>query len=208
MDLPLPLAAPLRPHQATPLELRARLAAERRGAPFLIYRDGEGLHRLIELTATSAQRGGPTRAQVRQTLAGPAAAGPAARPGEHCSMGPPFSRTDGAACDAGLFVGSRAPFGIPRSSPLRAQRETRPRRHRSNSHGSVPRMSSAQHETSGAGRCIAPGDRRSSLIRDQPFLGAECRRRFRRGLVTHARLGNPEGDVLGWLHAHATGDDS
>jgi hypothetical protein len=55
------------------------------------------------------------------------------RPGEHCSIGPPSSRTDEAACDAGLFVGSRAPFGIPRSSPLRAQRETRPRRHRSNS---------------------------------------------------------------------------
>ena len=37
------------PHQATPLELRERLAAERRGVPFLVYRDGEGVQRITEL---------------------------------------------------------------------------------------------------------------------------------------------------------------
>jgi pSer/pThr/pTyr-binding forkhead associated (FHA) protein len=40
-------------HSASPAELKARLAAERRGNPFLIFRDGEGAQRIVELTAPS-----------------------------------------------------------------------------------------------------------------------------------------------------------
>lgn len=42
---------PIGPHQSTPEELRARLAAERRGQPFLVYRDEEGRQRIVELNA-------------------------------------------------------------------------------------------------------------------------------------------------------------
>jgi predicted component of type VI protein secretion system len=41
---------PLGLHQATPVELQQRLAAERRGVPFLVFRDGEGAQRILELT--------------------------------------------------------------------------------------------------------------------------------------------------------------
>lgn len=41
---------PLGLHQATPVELSARLAAERRGTPFLVFRDEAGAQRIIELT--------------------------------------------------------------------------------------------------------------------------------------------------------------
>jgi pSer/pThr/pTyr-binding forkhead associated (FHA) protein len=44
-------SSPLGPHQATPSELRERLAAERRGSPFLLFRDGEAQQRLLELPA-------------------------------------------------------------------------------------------------------------------------------------------------------------
>jgi pSer/pThr/pTyr-binding forkhead associated (FHA) protein len=36
-------------HESTPQELRARLAAERRGQPFLVYRDGNGAQCIVEL---------------------------------------------------------------------------------------------------------------------------------------------------------------
>jgi len=36
-------------HQATPAEVKARLEAERRGRPFLLYRDGDGVQRLLDL---------------------------------------------------------------------------------------------------------------------------------------------------------------
>lgn len=36
-------------HRATPAELQARLAAERRGRPFLLYRDGDETQQLLEL---------------------------------------------------------------------------------------------------------------------------------------------------------------
>ena len=36
-------------HQATPVELSERLAAERRGAPFLLYRDEKGEQQIVEL---------------------------------------------------------------------------------------------------------------------------------------------------------------
>jgi pSer/pThr/pTyr-binding forkhead associated (FHA) protein len=42
--------SPLGPHQATPLELRERILAERRGRPFLIFRDGGGVQRIVELS--------------------------------------------------------------------------------------------------------------------------------------------------------------
>jgi pSer/pThr/pTyr-binding forkhead associated (FHA) protein len=36
-------------HRATPSELKARLEAERRGGAFLLFRDGEGAQRIVEL---------------------------------------------------------------------------------------------------------------------------------------------------------------
>ena len=36
-------------HRATPAELQARLAAERRGRPFLLFRDGEDKQHIVEL---------------------------------------------------------------------------------------------------------------------------------------------------------------
>jgi len=43
------------PHASSPAELKARLAAERRGMPFLLYRDGEGRQRIAELEAGVAR---------------------------------------------------------------------------------------------------------------------------------------------------------
>jgi pSer/pThr/pTyr-binding forkhead associated (FHA) protein len=43
------IATPLGPHQSTPEELRERIAAERRGRPFLVYRDEHGSQRIVEL---------------------------------------------------------------------------------------------------------------------------------------------------------------
>ena len=40
---------PLERHASTPEELRDRLAAERRGTPFLIYRDAEARQVIVEL---------------------------------------------------------------------------------------------------------------------------------------------------------------
>jgi pSer/pThr/pTyr-binding forkhead associated (FHA) protein len=42
-------AIPPSPHAATATELKAQIAAERAGEPFLIYRDGEGGHRIVAL---------------------------------------------------------------------------------------------------------------------------------------------------------------
>jgi len=39
-------------HRATPVELKQRLEAERRGRPFLIYRDEDGAQRILALEAT------------------------------------------------------------------------------------------------------------------------------------------------------------
>ena len=36
-------------HAGSPAELRERLEAERRGDPFLVYRDGEGVQRIFVL---------------------------------------------------------------------------------------------------------------------------------------------------------------
>jgi pSer/pThr/pTyr-binding forkhead associated (FHA) protein len=43
--------SPLAPHAATPAELRERIEAERRGDPFLVFRDGDGDQRLVVLDA-------------------------------------------------------------------------------------------------------------------------------------------------------------
>ncbi len=43
-------ATPLGPHQSTPAELKERLAAERGGDPFLVYRDGDGAQRIVALS--------------------------------------------------------------------------------------------------------------------------------------------------------------
>jgi DNA-binding CsgD family transcriptional regulator len=40
---------PLGPHRAAPIELQQRLAADRRGHPFLLYRDGEDRQVIVEL---------------------------------------------------------------------------------------------------------------------------------------------------------------
>jgi pSer/pThr/pTyr-binding forkhead associated (FHA) protein len=44
-------ASPLDAHQATPSELRDRIDAERRGTPFLVFRDGAGHQQIVDLHA-------------------------------------------------------------------------------------------------------------------------------------------------------------
>jgi hypothetical protein len=41
--------SPLQAHSASPAELRARIEAERRGRPFLVFRDGDGSQQLLDL---------------------------------------------------------------------------------------------------------------------------------------------------------------
>ena len=41
--------SPLRAHSASPADLRERIDAERRGCPFLVLRDGEGVQRIVPL---------------------------------------------------------------------------------------------------------------------------------------------------------------
>jgi len=43
------LESPLDHHLATPRELQQRIAAERHGAPFLVYRDGDGAQVIVDL---------------------------------------------------------------------------------------------------------------------------------------------------------------
>ena len=42
-------ADPLAPHVATPAEIRERIQAERRGTPFLVYRDGDDRQVIVDL---------------------------------------------------------------------------------------------------------------------------------------------------------------
>ena len=44
--------SPLAPHASTPAELQRRIDAERTGRPFLLYRDGAGQQRIVDLEAT------------------------------------------------------------------------------------------------------------------------------------------------------------
>jgi hypothetical protein len=41
-------------HSSSPAELKARLVAERRGSPFVLYRDAEGGQRIVELAGAAA----------------------------------------------------------------------------------------------------------------------------------------------------------
>jgi hypothetical protein len=41
--------SPLDPHRSTPAELGERIAAERRGAPFVVFRDEDGAQRIVAL---------------------------------------------------------------------------------------------------------------------------------------------------------------
>ena len=52
MDGPSPIAA----HAASPAELRDRIETERRGRPFLVLREDDGVQRLIELTVEAGDR--------------------------------------------------------------------------------------------------------------------------------------------------------
>jgi FHA domain/Bacterial regulatory proteins, luxR family len=45
------MESPLAPHVASPAELKERIQAERRGKPFLIWRDGEGRQQILALEA-------------------------------------------------------------------------------------------------------------------------------------------------------------
>lgn len=42
-------SSPLTPHSSSPVELKERVEAERRGLPFLVYRDGGGHQRIVVL---------------------------------------------------------------------------------------------------------------------------------------------------------------
>jgi FHA domain len=57
---------PLDRHASTPAELRDRLAAERRGTPFVVYRDGDDRQVILELpeSATSLTIGRSTRNEI------------------------------------------------------------------------------------------------------------------------------------------------
>jgi FHA domain len=46
---------PDEPHAGSPLEVLDRVEAERRGAPFLLYRDGDGDQHLVDLDAAGAR---------------------------------------------------------------------------------------------------------------------------------------------------------
>ena len=50
------MSDPLAPHSATPEELRARLDAERAGAPFLVLRDGDGAQQIVSLSDERPER--------------------------------------------------------------------------------------------------------------------------------------------------------
>jgi len=46
-------SAPFGPHWASAAELKEQLEAERRGEPFLVYRDGDGTQRIVSLPPTA-----------------------------------------------------------------------------------------------------------------------------------------------------------
>jgi DNA-binding CsgD family transcriptional regulator len=52
---PVTPQSPLALHAASPVELKQRLEAERRGTPFLVYRDDQGAQRMVELTGDGAR---------------------------------------------------------------------------------------------------------------------------------------------------------
>jgi pSer/pThr/pTyr-binding forkhead associated (FHA) protein len=50
-------SSPTDPHAATAAELKARIQAERRGVPFLVYRDGHGRQAIFELSGAQVNVG-------------------------------------------------------------------------------------------------------------------------------------------------------
>jgi pSer/pThr/pTyr-binding forkhead associated (FHA) protein len=48
-------SSPLTPHSSSPAELKERVETERRGRPFLLYRDGGGHQRIVELDEVEEQ---------------------------------------------------------------------------------------------------------------------------------------------------------
>jgi pSer/pThr/pTyr-binding forkhead associated (FHA) protein len=57
--------SPHSPHLATPAELRERIAAEREGVPFLVYRDDDGAQRISRLAGRELTVGRDDEADVR-----------------------------------------------------------------------------------------------------------------------------------------------
>ncbi len=49
-------SSPIAAHAASPAELRDRIEAERRGRPFLVLREDDGVQRLLELTVDAGDR--------------------------------------------------------------------------------------------------------------------------------------------------------
>ena len=49
-------SSPIAAHAASPAELRDRIEAERRGRPFLVLREDDGVQRLVELTVEAGDR--------------------------------------------------------------------------------------------------------------------------------------------------------
>jgi hypothetical protein len=47
--------SPIAPHSSSPAEIKERLEAERRGSPFVVYRDGGGNQRMFELSADEGE---------------------------------------------------------------------------------------------------------------------------------------------------------
>src|SRR5829696_914925 len=47
--------SPLAPHSSSPQDLKERLEAERRGRPFLLYRDGGGHQQIVDLDEAPEQ---------------------------------------------------------------------------------------------------------------------------------------------------------
>ena len=56
MGAPAPSASPLQLHTASPAELQRRIEAERRGDPFLVYRDAQGDEHVYTLDESASRR--------------------------------------------------------------------------------------------------------------------------------------------------------
>ena len=90
-------------HRSTPGELKARRDAERRGEPFLVYRDGDGMQRL--LCSTRARDGGRSAASPRATSRSPGT-----------RRSPARTPTSSAAARSGRSSTTAAPGTAPSST--------------------------------------------------------------------------------------------
>ena len=73
------MPSPLQAHSATPAELRERIEAERRGRPFLVFRDGDGAQRLLDLGVAGARERRPRQRQRAEPALGHGGLAPARR---------------------------------------------------------------------------------------------------------------------------------